>query len=333
MMRDRLMAAGKEEIVAILKDDALTLDLIQEGRETALRVFGNIIYVRGLIEISSFCKNNCLYCGIRRGNKNAARYRLTKDEILEAAHIGYQNGIRTFVLQGGEDAYFTDGVLEDIVRTLKETYPDCAVTLSMGERTETSYKRLRDAGADRYLLRHEAAAEALYNRLHPSEMRLETRLTCLKTLKKLGYQTGAGFMVGAPTQTMEDIAEDILFLKDFCPAMIGVGPFIPHTDTPFKNEAAGSVDLTVKILAILRIMHPRVLLPATTALATIDKKGREKAILAGANVVMPNLSPESVRGQYALYNDKAFETIAALTKSIENIGYKTVVTRGDYKYV
>ncbi len=331
MMRDVLLTATKEELVAILKDHTNTEALILEARETSLRVFGNEIYVRGLIEISSFCKNNCFYCGIRAGNEKAMRYRLTKDEIVEAAAYGFQNGIRTFVLQGGEDPYFTDSVLTDIVRTLKGAFPECAVTLSMGERTAESYKALRAAGADRYLLRHEAAAETLYDQLHPPNMSLKTRMACLETLQKLGFQTGAGFMVGAPHQTEADIATDLLFLKSLRPAMIGIGPFVPHDDTPFRENAAGSVEQTVKILAILRIMHPFALLPATTALQTLDPMGREKGILAGANVVMPNLSPESVRGQYALYNNKAFETVEMLQKSIEKIGYKTVISRGDYR--
>lgn len=330
MMQDKLCKATKEELAAILADETNAAMLIEAARETAQSVFGKGIFVRGLIEISSFCKNNCYYCGIRAGNACAARYRLQPDEILEAAAYGYEHGIRTFVLQGGEDPYFTDQRLVEIVRSLKKAYPDTAVTLSMGERSHASYAALRDAGADRYLLRHEAASESLYQKLHPPAMLLKTRKACLADLKELGFQTGAGFMVGAPYQTMEDIAEDLLFLKKLAPHMIGVGPFVPHQDTPFKNAPQGSTKLTVKILAILRLMHKHALLPATTALATIDSRGREKGILAGANVVMPNLTPPRVRGMYALYNNKAFEELRTLKNNIEKIGYHIVISRGDY---
>lgn len=330
----RLVCEGtlsKAEILQLLESDCVDGFLREEARKKADAVFGKAIYLRGLIEISSYCKNDCYYCGLRRSNKAAARYRLSEDEILSACAEGYAAGIRTFVLQGGEDGHFTDAHVAAIVSEIKRRYPDAAVTLSLGERSRESYACLRAAGADRYLLRHETANEAHYGRLHPKEMQLSVRKQCLADLKTLGYQVGAGFMVGSPYQTMENIAEDLLFLKAFEPHMIGIGPFIPQSATPFGTYPAGSLSLTVKLLSILRLMHPRALLPATTALATLSPTGREQGILAGANVVMPNLSPASVRGKYAIYDKKAFETIEDVRRKIEDIGYKIVNTRGDYQ--
>ncbi len=322
---------SKEEIMLLLETEAQDAYLISEARKKADEVFGKTIYLRGLIEISSYCKNDCLYCGLRKSNEKAVRYRLSEEDMLLAAEEGYKNGLRTFVLQGGEDGYFTDDRLVPVIETLKAKYPDAAVTLSLGERPKESYRRLREAGADRYLLRHETANPTHYGKLHPDKMRLSDRMECLANLKELGYQVGAGFMVGSPYQTLEHIAEDLLFLKEFKPHMIGIGPFLPQKDTPLGTFPSGSLSMTVKLLAILRLMHPRVLLPATTALATLSKGGREQGIRAGANVVMPNLSPPKVRGKYAIYDEKAFETIEEVKEKIEAIGFQIKNVRGDYK--
>lgn len=330
--------ASKQELAFLLEtiNDSELEILRKKAQKKSLENFSNKIYIRGLVELSSCCKNDCLYCGLRRSNKNAVRYRLTKEQILSCCKSGYSLGFRTFVLQGGEDGYYTDKVVCDIVSNIKSLYPDCAVTLSLGERTEESYKRLFDAGADRYLLRHETANEEHYKRLHPPEMSLENRKKCLYTLKKIGYQTGAGFMVGSPYQTYETLAEDLLFLKDLNPQMCGIGPFIPHKDTPFANEESGSVRLTLVLLSLVRLMLSKALLPATTALGTADGQGREKGVLHGANVVMPNLSPTEHRADYSLYDnkictgDEAAECIKCLSNRMKSIGYKIVTDRGDY---
>ena len=330
----RLIAGEKlsgEEILSLLETDAYDADITHAAQKTAHAVFGKNIYLRGLIEISSICKNDCLYCGLRKSNESAARYRLSEEAILSAAESGYRAGLRTFVLQGGEDGYFTDARMVGIIQKLKEKYPDAAVTLSLGERSYASYKLLRAAGADRYLLRHETATPSHYARLHPAEMKLSSRVECLQNLKALGYQVGAGFMVGSPYQTLENLMADLLFLQDFRPHMIGIGPFLPQKDTPFGHFPAGSLALTLKLLSMLRLMHPHALLPATTALATLSKDGREKGILAGANVVMPNISPEGVRGQYAIYDHKAFEKISEVRQKIETMGYTILNVRGDYQ--
>ncbi len=310
--------------------------MLREKADKKRREFyGNTVFIRGLIEISNFCKNDCLYCGIRRSNKKCDRYRLSKEEILECCAEGYELGFRTFVLQGGEDAHFSDAVICDIVESIKKNHPDCAVTLSLGERSEESYKKLKLAGADRYLLRHETADEAHYAKLHPKEMRFESRMDCLKTLRKLGFQTGCGFMVGSPFQTTEMLAKDLKFIETFKPDMCGIGPFVPHNETPFANEKGGSAELTCYLLSVIRLIHPPVLLPATTALGTIDGNGREKGILSGANVVMPNLSPSSVRKKYELYNnklsdgDESAQSKENLSKRIKKIGYEIVTGRGD----
>ena len=299
--------------------------------------YSNTVFVRGLIEISNICKNNCLYCGIRRDNRDCERYRLTKEEILSCCDEGYDLGFRTFVLQGGEDGYFTDEVICDIVSDIKKIHPDCAVTLSLGERSYESYKRLYDAGADRYLLRHETADKEHYARLHPENMSFDTRMSALDDLKKIGYQVGCGFMVGSPYQTSESLAKDLKFIEKFKPQMCGIGPFIPHKATPFASESAGSVDFTCYLLSIIRLISPKILLPATTALGSIEENGRERGILAGANVVMPNLSPYENRKKYELYNNKLFgsaesaQAIDDLRKRMNAIGYEVVVDRGDAK--
>lgn len=310
--------------------------LMKEASKTAKTSFGNNIYIRGLIEFTNYCRNDCYYCGIRNSNHNAKRYRLTNEQILNCCDIGYELGFRTFVLQGGEDTFFNDYKICLLVSSIKDKYPDCAVTLSIGEKTKESYKAFFNAGADRYLLRHETANESHYRMLHPEYMSLENRKRCLYDLKEIGYQTGCGFMVGSPYQTVETIYEDLLFILSLKPEMVGIGPFIPHKDTPFKYEKAGTLDMTLKLLAIIRLLCPKVLLPATTALGTIDPIGRELGILAGANVVMPNLSPSDVRNKYSLYNNKicsgceAAENINDLNKRFEQIGYKIIVSRGDY---
>lgn len=311
--------------------------LFELARSIQRQHFGNKIYTRGLIEFTNYCKNNCLYCGIRRDNASADRYRLTTEQILECCKSGYELGFRTFVLQGGEDGYYTDERMVKIIRAIRDSYPDCAITLSLGERSFESYQRMYEAGADRYLLRHETASEEHYGKLHPAELSARNRKECLFNLKKIGYQTGTGFMVGSPGQTAECLAEDMMFIRSLNPQMVGIGPFVPHHETPFAKEPGGTVELTLYMLGLLRVMLPNVLLPATTALGTIDPRGREKGILAGANVVMPNLSPTSVRKKYELYDnkictgDEAAECRQCLNRRMESIGYELTVDRGDYK--
>ena len=300
-------------------------------------IYGNTVFIRGLIEVSNICKNDCLYCGIRRSNQSCQRYRLTAEEILGCCEEGYQLGFRTFVLQGGEDGAFSDAFLCELLKRIKENHPDCAITLSLGERSYESYARLRDAGADRYLLRHETADEAHYQKLHPASMSFETRMNCLSDLKALGYQVGCGFMVGSPYQTSRNLAKDLKFVEQFSPDMCGIGPFIPQSDTPFGKEEAGTLELTCYLLSLLRLIKPNLLLPSTTALGTIHPQGREMGIKAGANVVMPNLSPSSVRKKYALYDNKisdgseSAQCKAELAARMASIGYEIVTDRGDIK--
>lgn len=321
----------------LLTEDQACIDyLAKKARERAQSIYGNNVYIRGLIEFTNYCKNDCLYCGIRRSNCNADRYRLTKEQILSCCRTGHELGFRTFVLQGGEDPYFTDERICELVSAIKEGYPDCAVTLSIGEKSRESYQAYFDAGADRYLLRHETANEDHYQKLHPAEMSLVNRKRCLRDLKDIGYQTGCGFMVGSPYQTVDTLYEDLMFIKELQPEMVGIGPFIPQKDTPFGNQAAGTMERTLRLLSIIRLMHPNVLLPSTTALGTIHPKGREMGILAGANVVMPNLSPVDVRDKYKLYDnkictgDEAAECRYCMQRRMESIGYKVVTDRGDY---
>lgn len=321
----------------ILCEDKETIEyLASKAREVRESIYGKEVYLRGLIEFTNYCKNDCLYCGIRRSNKNAERYRLTEEEILSCCEVGYKLGFRTFVLQGGEDAYFNDDVLVPLIKEIKEKYPDCALTLSVGEREKDSYQKLFDAGADRYLLRHETADKEHYESLHPAELSFEHRMQCLWDLKEIGYQVGCGMMIGSPNQTVKHLIKDLRFLQEFKPEMVGIGPFIPHHDTPFADRETGSVDITLKLLSIIRIMLPEVLLPATTALGTADGLGREKGILAGANVVMPNLSPTDVRGKYLLYDnkictgDEAAECIRCMTLRVQKVGYEVVKKRGDH---
>ncbi len=309
--------------------------LFEQARQVREEHYGKDVYIRGLIEFTNYCKNDCLYCGIRKSNRNADRYRLTKEDILDCCKRGYELGFRTFVLQGGEDGHFSDEKMVELVRAIKTRHPDCAITLSIGEKSLASYQKYYDAGADRYLLRHETYNWEHYDKLHPSILTAKERQRCLWDLKKVGYQVGTGFMVGSPYQTAEHLAEDMLFIKELNPQMIGIGPFVPHHDTPFADKNGGTLELTLFMLGLLRLMIPKVLLPATTALGTIDPNGRELGILAGANVVMPNLSPENVREKYLLYDnkictgDEAAESLNNLKERMKNIGYQVVVSRGD----
>ena len=326
-------------IKALLQTTDMDLrdSLLFAARTSAIKQFGHNIYIRGLIEFTNYCKNDCYYCGIRCSNQKARRYRLTKEQILSCCRSGYSLGFRTFVLQGGEDPFFTDRIMVDIITAIKKAHPDCAVTLSIGERSYASYTAMFEAGADRYLLRHETANPEHYARLHPPKLSLASRLECLQMLKEIGYQVGTGFMVGSPYQTIDNLIEDLLFIRDFKPHMIGIGPFIPHHDTPFHAKAAGTMEQTLRLIAILRLMLPKALIPATTALGTISPDGREQGILAGANVVMPNLSPVEVRKDYLLYDNKictgeeAAECNFCLQSRLQSIGYQIVVDRGDYK--
>jgi len=338
---DRLketLSITKEEFEVLYNNDDKeeTEYLFSAARSVAQEHFGKAVYLRGLIEFTNYCKNDCYYCGIRCSNKSAERYRLSEEEILSCCEIGDKLGFKTFVLQGGEDPYFTDDKICDIVRKIKEKFPKAAVTLSIGEKSYESYKKFYDAGADRYLLRHETANEEHYSKLHPSNLSGAHRKQCLRDLKDIGFQIGCGIMVGTPYQTIDNIYEDIEFMKDLQPHMIGIGPFIAHKDTPFKDEPNGSADKTVILLAILRLLFPKALLPATTALGTADAKGRERGILAGANVIMPNLSPTNVRGKYLLYDGKictgeeAAECNVCLRRRVESVGYKVEDVRGDH---
>jgi len=339
---DKLQAEGtlsKHELVKLLsgfsKEDSEYL--LEKARASTQQNFGNGIYTRGLIEISNYCKNDCYYCGIRKSNRKAERYRLSKEDILACCEQGHELGFRTFVLQGGEDPWFTDERMVDILKSIKMHYPDCAITLSIGEKTSNQYRKYFDAGADRYLLRHETADSDHYSLLHPQELTLMDRKRCLLDLKAIGYQVGTGFMVGSPYQTFENLADDLLFIKELEPEMIGIGPFIPHKDTPFAECEPGTMELTTFLIGVLRLMLPYSLLPSTTALGTIDENGRENGILAGANVVMPNLSPKQVRNKYLLYNNKistgeeAAESRELLQKRMNQIGYALLIDRGDHQ--
>jgi biotin synthase len=345
MFKELIDKLEKEQILS--RDEYLTLiknrdECRQYLTERAFAVknsiYSNKVYIRGLIEISNYCKNDCYYCGIRRSNKAVNRYRLSPYEILECAKSGYELGFRTFVLQGGEDAYYSDELLCEVIKEIKSLYPECAVTLSLGERSYESYKALKEAGADRYLLRHETANKAHYERLHPKSMSFDNRMRCINDLKALGFQTGIGFMVGSPYQSIEDLADEMLFIKKIQPEMVGIGPYISHKDTPFNNFENGSAELTTFMLSLIRLTLPRVLLPATTALGSIDTDGREKGILAGANVLMPNLSPNFAKKSYTLYDnkictgDEAAACIECLKNRIKKTGCEIVSARGDYEY-
>ena len=336
-----LLAAKKNlsdiELIDLLQTDKFDEKLYSTADFVRKSVYGEDVYIRGLIEFTNYCKNNCYYCGIRCDNSKALRYRMTLDQILTACENGYQMGFRTFVLQGGEDPYFTDERVCQITSEIRKRYKDCAITLSIGEKSKESYQKYFDAGANRYLLRHETASDSLYIRLHPKDMKLENRKKCLYDLKDIGYQVGAGFMVGSPFQTMEDILADIRFLQELDPDMIGIGPFISHKDTPFHDYENGSLLLTLRLISVLRLLFPYALIPATTALGTIHPKGRELGLKAGANVVMPNLSPREVREKYVLYDNKicihedSSECGDCTSKRVGDAGYRVVNDIGNVK--
>ncbi len=344
-MKDRIFAKlesgfspdeNELQFILFTEDEDFRSTLFEKARKTAQKFYGNQIYLRGLIEFTNYCKNNCYYCGIRCGNTKLQRYRLTEKDIENCCDSGYDLGFRTFVLQGGEDPYYSDEMICRIVSQIKERHPDCAVTLSIGEKSRESYLAYYRAGADRYLLRHETASAKHYRRLHPKDLSLENRKRCLHDLKEIGYQTGCGFMVGSPGQSVATLCQDLSFIRELQPEMVGIGPFIPHHDTPFRDESQGSLESTLRLLAVIRLLHPKVLLPATTALGTIHPKGREMGVEAGANVIMPNLSPVRVRDKYQLYDNKictgeeAAECRGCLERRMESIGYHCVIDRGDY---
>ncbi|HEX2947795.1 MAG TPA: [FeFe] hydrogenase H-cluster radical SAM maturase HydE [Clostridia bacterium] len=336
----KLLTGSRLELAAIIEhfasiSPAERKPLFDAALEQRRLYYGNSVYFRGLIEFSSYCRNDCYYCGIRKSNRNAVRYRLTAEEILACCEEGRRLGFRTFVLQSGEDPYYTDDLMCRIIAGIRERFPECAITLSVGEKSRESYRKYFDAGADRYLLRHETADEEHYMRLHPEGMSLSHRKQCLYELKEIGYQIGAGFMVGSPGQTLDNLASDLIFLRGLKPHMIGIGPFIPHKDTVFADEKTPTKDLTLIMLSLLRLMLPKVLLPATTALGTVDPNGREDGLGAGANVVMPNLSPVAHRKDYSLYDNKictgeeAAECLGCLTQRIRHAGFEPDFSRGD----
>ncbi len=336
LARDHILPAEE------LKELYLTISgeeeevLYAEARRQREMYYGKSVYFRGLIEFTNYCKNDCYYCGIRRSNLHAERYRLSDEEILECCRRGYQLGFRTFVLQGGEDPYYTDERICSLVREIKKNFPSCALTLSIGEKSRESYKAYFDAGADRYLLRHETSNPEHYRFLHPEPLTIENRKRCLSDLKEIGFQVGCGMMVGSPGQTSDHIVEDLLYMKAFHPQMIGIGPFIPHNDTRYKNCSAGTLEDTLHLMAIIRLLQPDVLLPATTALGTIHPLGREQGILAGGNVVMPSLTPTGARGKYLLYDgkicteDEAVHCRRCMELRIQKTGYRVDSERGDH---
>ena len=334
---DRLAALPRDELRALLtRHSGSELEhLFAKARAAREHAYGKAVYLRGLIEFSSHCKNDCYYCGLRCGNRHAERFRLQDEEILSCCRLGYSLGIRTFVLQSGEDPCFDDARMVSIVQHIRREFPDCAITLSLGERSRESYQALFDAGANRYLLRHETANPEHYAKLHPGNMRFKNRIKCLQTLREIGFQVGCGFMVGSPGQTIECLLDDLDFLAEFRPEMVGIGPFLPHSATPFAHMPSGTMEQTLLLLAVTRLLLPNALLPATTALGSVHPQGREKALLAGANVIMPNLSPADARKQYALYDGKAgtdadiADVFHNLRQCVKRAGYEIAVSRGD----
>ncbi len=336
LRRDHTLSDADYLALLAMKDPEEEEYLYHQACEVKGEIYGRDVYLRGLIEFTNYCRNDCYYCGIRGGNKNCKRYRMTQEEILYCADRGYEMNFRTFVLQGGEDPYFTDERMCQVIREIKNAHPDCALTLSIGERSRESYQAMFDAGADRFLLRQETSDPEHYRFLHPAELSLENRQKCLWDLKEIGYQVGCGFMVGSPGQTPECVLKDIRFMEKLGPQMVGIGPFVPHRDTIFKDQPAGTLNDTLHLIAIFRLMFPHALIPATTALGTIDPLGREKGILAGANVIMPNISPEDVRERYLLYNGQVSAAPGEdnvekeWERRLERIGCHVAVSRGDY---
>ena len=326
-----------EELLALITTTEPNINqlLASAADKVRRKYYGNKVYIRGLIEFTNYCKNNCYYCGIRAGNSQAHRYRLTKEQILDCCSEGYRLGFRTFVLQGGEDPYYTDERICHIVAAIRAQHPDCAITLSIGEKERASYQAYFDAGANRYLLRHETADAEHYAKLHPASMSLANRKRCLFDLKEIGYQVGSGFMVGSPYQTPANLLADLRFLQELEPDMIGIGPYITHEQTPFADKKSGTAEQTLRLLSILRLMFPYALLPSTTALGTIHPQGRELGLKAGGNVVMPNLSPVNVRKLYELYENKictgeeAAQCRSCLEARVRMAGYEIVTDRGD----
>lgn len=328
---------NREDLLALLNglDDESTAYLHERAHEKRMTTYGNKVFMRGLIEFTNYCKSNCIYCGIRRDNKNADRYRLDKETIMACCAEGYRLGYRTYVLQGGEDPYYKDEDIVDLIKSIKAEFPECAITLSIGEKSRESYQKYKDAGADRYLLRHETNTRELYESLHPG-MSYDKRIECLNVLKEIGFQVGAGFMVGLPNQTNEDYVNDLMFLKNLEPHMIGIGPFIPQSDTPLADQGGGTLEMTCILLSLVRLLLPKVLLPATTALGSLDNRGREQGLKAGGNVVMPNLSPTNVRDKYLLYDgkictgDEAAHCRGCIERRINFAGFEVDMSRGDH---
>lgn len=339
---DKLYSESKlsdEEILFLLQTNEFDEALFEKADKMRRKYYGDEVYLRGLIEFTNYCKNNCYYCGIRRENVCVDRYRMSLKSILQTCSNGYELGFRTFVLQGGEDPYFTDVKVCEIISSIRNEFPDCAITLSIGEKSKESYLSYYKAGANRYLLRHETASDLHYSKLHPDEMRLESRKKCLYNLKEIGYQVGAGFMVGSPFQTPDDILSDLRFLQELKPDMIGIGPFISHKDTPFADYKNGDLQLTLRLLAILRLLLPYALIPATTALGTVHPMGRELGLKAGANVIMPNLTPENERKKYLLYDNKICvgedinQCHSCIEKRVSSVGYHIVTDVGNVKRI
>ena len=323
------------EAILVNHDTHLEHTLQMRAKTVTEQYFGQKVYLRGVIEISNYCRNNCYYCGIRSANRCITRYRLSAEEVEDACKRGYEIGFRTFVLQGGEDLYWRGEHLISTVRRIHSNYPDCAITLSLGEMEYEEYKALFDAGATRYLLRHETYDKVHYEQLHPNTMDRAHRLQAILDLKNIGYQVGTGIMVGSPGQTTAHLAKDLDFIRRLQPEMIGVGPFIPHKDTPLGSAPAGNLLMTLRFIALCRILNPRALIPATTAVASLHPRGRLEAICHGCNVVMPNLSPPIHRADYALYNNKAYlgaeaaEGTRLLQAQLNTIGYEIDWGRGD----
>ena len=335
LVKEHSLSAGEWHLLLEHPTQEIAEFLCKKAGEVTERIFGRQVYVRGLIEFTNICKKDCYYCGIRKSNSCVERYRLTEEEILACCKEGYEAGLRTFVLQGGEDGYFTEERICALVREIHRKYPDCAITLSVGEWEKESYERFFEAGAERYLLRQETSNAEHYAMLHPENQKHSTRVECLKNLKDIGYQTGCGFLVGSPYQTIDCIVEDLLFLERFRPQMVGIGPFLPAKNTPFEGEKAGSSELTLFLLSAIRLMLPEVLLPATTALGTARSDGRLQGLRHGANVIMPNLSPVRVREKYALYDHKAHsgnesaEHLETLRTELAKENFTVAISRGD----